>query len=97
MTYSLHRGAERDLLEAALFYRQEGGVKLANRFLDEFERVAKLLVRFPDIGTPADDLRRTHPLQDFPYSVIYRHVGGHVRVLVVRAHRRDPDHGESRR
>lgn len=36
MTYSLHRGAELDLLEAAKFYRREGGAKLANRFLDEF-------------------------------------------------------------
>ncbi len=97
MTYSLHRGAEVDLLEAARFYRQEGGAKLANRFLNEFERVAKLLVEFPGIGTPADDLRRVHPLQDFPYSVIYRENGGHIRVLVVRGHFRDPEHGESRR
>lgn len=97
MTYSLHRGAELDLLEAARFYRREGGSKLANRLLDEFERVAELLVRFPGIGTPADDLRRAYPLRDFPYSVIYRDDGGHVRVLVVRAHLRDPEHGNTRR
>jgi plasmid stabilization system protein ParE len=97
MTYSLHRGAEFDLLEAARFYRHEGGAKLANRFLNEFERVAKLLVEFPGIGTPADDLRRVHPLHDFPYSVIYRELNGHIRVLVVRGQFRDPAHGESRR
>ena len=97
MTYSLHRGAELDLLEAARFYRHEGGAKLANRFLNEFERVAKLLVEFPGIGTPADDLRRVHPLHDFPYSVIYRELNGHIRVLVVRGQFRDPAHGESRR
>ena len=33
MSYSLHRGAELDLLEAARFYRREGGEKLAERFL----------------------------------------------------------------
>ena len=97
MTYSLHRGAELDLLEAARFYRREGGAKLANRFLTEFERVAKLLVEFPGLGTPADELRRIHPLHDFPYSVIYRDIGGHVRILVVRGFFRDPAHGESRR
>ena len=97
MTYSLHRGAELDLLEAAQFYRREGGAKLANRFLKEFERVAELLVRFPGIGTPADEVRRVHPLQDFPYSVIYRDESGHTRVLVVRGQLRDPEHGESRR
>lgn len=97
MTYSLHRGAELDLLEAARFYRREGGTQLANRFLSEFERVAELLVRFPGVGAPADDHRRTHPLQDFPYSVIYRENDGHIRILVIRAHLRDPEHGESRR
>ena len=96
MTYTLHKGAERDLLEAATFYRREGGAKLAGRFLEEFERVATLLVEFPGIGTPADDLRRVHPMQDFPYSVIYREISGQIRVLVVRAHFRDPEHGEAR-
>ena len=97
MTYSLHRGAELDLLEVTRFYRQEGGARLAGRFIDEFERVARLLVQFPGIGAPTDDLRRVHPLTGFPYSVIYREVGGQVRILVVRAHHRDPAHGENRR
>ncbi len=97
MNYSLHRGAELDLLEAARFYRQEGGAKLADRFLREFERVADLLVRYPGIGTPTDEFRRIHPLQDFPYSVIYRPTNDHIRVLVVRGQLRDPQHGELRR
>lgn len=97
MSYSLHRGAALDLQEAVAFYRREGGAKLANLLLDEFERVAELLVEFPAIGTPADDLRRVHPLHGFPYSVIYRDVGGHIRILVLRAHLRDPSHGELRR
>lgn len=97
MSYSLHRGAEADLLEAARFYRREGGAKLADRFLREFERVAELLVRFPELGTPVDDLRRHHPLETFPYSVIYRPCAGDIRVLVVRGQLRDPEHGESRR
>lgn len=97
MTYSLHRGAELDLLDAARFYRQEGGAKLASRFLDEFHRVANLLVEFPGLGTPADDVRRVHILHDFPYFVIYREDGKGIRVLVVRSQYRDPEHGESRR
>ncbi len=97
MSYSLHRGAELDLLEAARFYRREGGARLAGRFLKEFERVAELLVEFPEIGTPTDDLRRVYPLQHFPYSVIYRPTSDHIRILVVRHQHRDPEHGESRR
>jgi len=96
LSYRLHPGAEQDLLEAARFYRREGGARLASRLLDEFERVAKLLADFQDIGTPVDDVRRVHPLQGFPYSVIYRPDLDHIRVLVVRHHHRAPKHGESR-
>ena len=96
MTFSLHRDAELDLLEAARFYRQEGGPKLAKRFLDEFNRVVTLLVEFPGLGTPADETRRVHILQDFPYSVIYREDEEGIRILVVRSQYRDPEYGESR-
>lgn len=97
MTYSLHRGAEQDLLDAARFYRREGGAKLASRFLSDFERVAGSLVRFPGLGTPTDGERRIYPLKDFPYSVIYREHDGLIRILVVRGQLRDPDHGALRR
>lgn len=96
MTYSFHRGAEIDLLEAARFFRREGGANLAARFLDEFHRVVNLLVEFPGLGTPADALRRVHILQDFPYSVIYREDGAGIRILVVKSQYRDPEYGESR-
>ena len=46
MSYTLHRGAELDLAEAARFYRKEGGARLSRRFLDEFERVAELVQGF---------------------------------------------------
>ena len=98
MSHTLHRGAESDLLEAVRFYRQEGGSRLANRFLDEFERTVALLVEYPGLGTPTEDARRIHPIRDFPYSIIYRETSpGSVRILVVRSQHRDPDFGESRR
>jgi plasmid stabilization system protein ParE len=98
VTYTLHRGAEADLLETARFYRHEGGAKLASRFLNEFERIAALLEQYPGLGTPTSDGRRVHPLRDFPYSVIYRAIDpNQIRVLVVRGQRRDPLHGEDRR
>lgn len=97
MSYSVHRGAEADLLEAARFYRREGGPRLAGRFLDEYERVGKLIQKYPGIGTPTADGRRVHTFQDFPYSVIYRKVDPNgVRILIIRHERRDPQHGEER-
>ena len=96
MSFSLHRGADHDLTEAFRFYRREAGNGLARRFLDEFERVIKLLEEFPDIGKPTGEDRRSFPLTGFPYTVIYRHVNSEIRILVVRHQNRDPEHGEQR-
>lgn len=96
MSYSLHRGAEQDLTQAFRFYRREAGIGLARRFLEEFERVIKLLEEFPDMGKPTGDDRRLFSLSGFPYSVIYRHVNAEIRVLVVRHQHQDPVYGEQR-
>lgn len=96
MSRSFHRGAERDLADAFRFYRHEGGNRLAGRFLEAFERVMQLLEAFPDLGKPTGENRRTYPFSGFPYSVIYRHVNGDIRVLVVRHQHRDPAHGDER-
>ena len=97
MTWTLHRGAELDLAEAARFYRREGGRAVAARFLDEFQRIAELLVKHPDIGTLTEGERRAFPLTGFPFSVIYRPLNPGIRILVVRHQNRDPEHGTQRR
>ena len=97
MSRSIHRLAAQDLADAVRFYKKEAGAGLARRFLDEFERVARLLEQYPGLGTPTNDGRQTHPLTDFPYSVIYRAGDNGIRILVVRHQNRDPAYGESRR
>ncbi len=97
MTRSIHRFAADDLAEAVRFYKAEAGIGIARRFLNEFERVARLLEEFPGVGTPTEDGRRFFPLVAFPYSIIYRADGAEIRILVVRHQSRDPDFGESRR
>lgn len=52
MTYSLHPGAEHDIANALDFYSEQAGLVVAELFLEEFERVAKLLVEHPGLGTP---------------------------------------------
>ena len=96
MSYSLHRGAEQNLTDAFRFYRREAGNGVAGRFLQEFERVMSLLEEFPKFGTPTRGDRRSYPLNGFPYSIIYRHMRGEIRVLVLRHQSRDPDYGETR-
>ena len=97
MSRSIHRFAADDLVDTVRFYKKEAGTGVARRFLNEFERVAKLLEEFPGIGTPTANGRQSFPLVDFPYSVIYRAEEAGIRILVVRHQSRDPEYGESRR
>jgi plasmid stabilization system protein ParE len=90
MTFSLHPGAEDDIAKALDFYSEQAGPVVAEHFLEEFERVAKLLVEYPRLGTPATKGRRTFPLKVFPYSVVYRDFGINIRILIVRHQHRKP-------
>ena len=97
MAYSLHPGAEQDIADALDFYAERAGRPVALRFLDEFERVAKLLVAHPDFGTPTTNGRRVFPLRVFPYSVVYRSLETGIRIVVVRHQHRKPGYGHARR
>lgn len=97
MSRSIHRLAAEELAAAFRFYRREAGLGIALRFLDEFERVAQLIERQPELGTPTNAGRRSYPLHDFPYTVIYTGTPKSLRILVVRHQHRDPALGERRR
>lgn len=97
MSHTLHQDAERDLSNAARFYRREAGRAVAERFIDEFERVTVLLEANPGLGTVTGGERRCFPLHGFPYSIIYRPMITGIRVLVVRHQHRAPDYGSERR
>jgi len=85
-----------ELEVAAKFYANEAGARVAARFLDEFDRVVRLLEQYPGIGSASADGRMSFPLVGFPYTVIYRSLKEEVRVLVVRHQRRDPAQGGGR-
>jgi len=97
VTYSLHPGAERDIADALDFYTEQAGPLVAQRFLNEFERVAELLVEHHGFGAASAKDRRTFPLRVFPYSVVYRNLETGVRIVVVRHQHRRPSYGGARR
>lgn len=97
MTYSLDPGAEQDIADVLDFYTEQAGLPVAQRFLDEFERVARLLVTNPGFGTPTTKGRRVFPLRVFPYLVVYRSLEVGIRIVVVRHQHRRPNHGGARR
>ena len=97
MTYSLHPGAERDVADTLDFYSEHAGPVVAERFLEEFERVAKLLVEHPSLGMPVTKGRRIFPLKVFPYSVVYQNLESSIRILIVRHQHRKPGYAGARR
>ncbi len=96
MTYSFHPGAEQDIADALDFYEEQAGLLVAQRFLDEFERVAELLSAHPGFGTPTTQGRRVFPMRVFPYSVVYRDLEPGIRIIVVRHQHRRPGFGGTR-
>lgn len=97
MTYSLHPGVEHDIANALDFYSEQASPMVAERFLDEFERVVKLLFEHPDLGTPTTRGRRAFPLKVFPYLVVYRNLESSIRILIVRHQHRKPGYAGGRR
>jgi toxin ParE1/3/4 len=97
MTYSLHPGAEQDVADALDFYSEQAGPVVAAHFLEEFERVAKLLAEYPGLGTPTTRGRRAFPLKVFPYSVVYRNLESNISILIVRHQHRKPGYAGGRR
>lgn len=69
---------------------------VAMRFLEEFERIANLLVEYTSLGTPTTKGRRTFPLKGFPYLVVYRIIENHVQILIVRHQHRKPNYADNR-
>jgi plasmid stabilization system protein ParE len=97
VTWSLHPAAEQDIAGILDFYSERAGAFVAQRFLAEFERVADLLVEHPGFGTPSASGRRAFPLRVFPYTVVYRHGGTGILILVVRHQHRRPNFVGARR
>ena len=97
MRVVLHPGAEQNIADAAAFYEVEGSAALASRFVVEVERVARLLLSNPGLGTPRARGRRGFPTTGFPYTVVYRQVPEGIVVLVVKHDRRRPGYGGARR
>jgi plasmid stabilization system protein ParE len=96
MKRSMHAGASQDVASAVDFYTQSAGAQLATRFLNEFDRVARLIIINLGFGTPTTLGKRSYPLHGFPYSVVYSARGDTLRFLVVRHQRQRPSFGIGR-
>ena len=90
MKISLHAQAELELVEGAAYYALEASAGIANAFISEFDRSAKLLGEFPMLGSTWRGRIRRLPLRRFPYSIVYYLRDSEVRILSVAHQRRRP-------
>jgi toxin ParE1/3/4 len=89
MTVQFHPLAERELNDAAQFYEGQA-TALGARFLNEIDRLLKLLAAYPEVGPFRARPVRTVRARRFPYSLVYQLVGDRLVVLAVAHHRRKP-------
>ena len=74
---SLRALAQRDVREAVLWYRREGGANPAQHFVEALEHAYAQLARRPASGSPryANELNlpglRCWPIRKFPYLIFY--------------------------
>lgn len=90
MIFSSNALVQTELEDGRNFYQTQVGAKLAADFLDEYDRLIKLLLRYPQFGTPLDGAVRKQPMKRFPYNIIYRISDRDLRVLAVAHQSRKP-------
>ena len=96
MNYSFHDLATGDVIAAQDYYLQHAGSTVSRRFINELDRMIQLLVVNPGLGTPIAKHRRSYPLKDFPFSLVYQVGDEQLGILVVRHQRQRPGFGSGR-
>ena len=93
--YRFLRPAEKEMIEAALFY-ENASSGLGGDFLDDVHRVINVLREHPQLGHAVGrGLRRTL-LHRFPFSLIYSGEANEILVIAVAHQRRRPDYWKTR-
>ena len=96
MKLSIAPAALAELQGAADFYAEQSGIRLANAFVDEFERVINLIQTNPLLGAPFRSRWRRYFLNKFPFSVIYQSTTDELRVVALAHNSRRPGYWKGR-
>ncbi|KOR32168.1 hypothetical protein TI05_08990 [Achromatium sp. WMS3] len=96
MKYSLHPDAKQDMKEAATYYKERGGKRLAQTFFSDFERSISLLTQSPLLGASWLHNTRRLVMHHFPYSIVYKILDTKICVIAVSHNSRRPDYWKKR-
>jgi plasmid stabilization system protein ParE len=93
---STHLLAADELLDGATYYAEQASVRVAEKFIAEFERSISLLRLQPKLGAVWRGPFRRLPLRRFPHSIVYVLSGDVIRVVALAHQRRRPGYWQSR-
>ena len=91
-----HRLIRNDLRAVMDYYEAAAGPELAKSYYEEFEALTIAIEKNPGRFHPCEPNLRRANFRSFPYHLLFRETEGGVRILVLRHHRRHPDHGTGR-
>jgi toxin ParE1/3/4 len=94
---SISPEAERELIDAAIFYAEQESAELGLAFIVEFERALEVLRENPNLGPRWLDMTRRFPLRRFPYSVLFVVKGAELWVMALEHQRRRPGSWSARK
>ena len=89
-------GALTELQNATAFYIAHSNRALGAAFIAEFERITRLLLANPLIGSIRKKSIRQYAFRRFPYLVIYQVVADKLRIMAVAHQRRKPAYSKGR-
>ena len=85
-----------NLDSSLLWYEEQGGQKLSQRFFDTYLQARELILEDPDRYTIIfEEYRRVH-LKKFPYKIIYAFEARTVYVIAIAHDKRHPDYWKDR-
>lgn len=97
MRLVFHPQVATDIDQIMSYYEEVAGAQLAADFYAELQSQFMAVAKIPEAHRKYSGELRCATLTRFPYHFLYRMAGDHVRVLVVRHHRRHPNVGLRRR
>lgn len=86
---SIHEAAERELIDAAIFFHSERP-EFAQAFADEVERAIHQVLNLPLSCQLVNRTVRRKVLRRFPYNILYSVKPEAIRILALAGQRRRP-------
>jgi plasmid stabilization system protein ParE len=96
MHLAVHPAARLELERALDWVRGEFGPAVAARLRRRVDEAGRLILREPNLGTPAAAGARKFPLGSFPYTLVYRVEGESVHVVAFMHQSRMPEYWAGR-